>query len=54
MKSKNFKKKLTLNKKTVADLNIDEMADIHGGGDAPRQTIIFVYCSEFCNMSPTC
>ena len=31
MKSKNFKKKLTLNKKTIADLKIDQMKGIHGG-----------------------
>ena len=35
MKSKNFKKKLTLNKKTIADLNILEMKDIYGGMDKP-------------------
>jgi hypothetical protein len=54
MKSKKFQKKLTFNKQTVADLNVDEMAGIHGGGDAPRESIIFEYCSKFCNMSPTC
>ena len=31
MKLKNFKKKLTLNKKTIADLKITEMRRIHGG-----------------------
>lgn len=31
MKTKNFKKKLALNKKTVVNLKIDEMAGIHGG-----------------------
>jgi hypothetical protein len=31
MKSKAFGKKLTLNKKTVADLNIDKMMNVQGG-----------------------
>lgn len=56
MKSKNFKKKLTLNKETVADLNIDEMAGIHGGGDNVRTdtSLIYEYCTVFCYISPTC
>jgi len=32
MKTKNFSKKLTLNKKTVAHLNEGELKNIHGGG----------------------
>ena len=31
MKVKHFSKKLVLNKKTVADLNIDEMNAVQGG-----------------------
>jgi hypothetical protein len=31
MKSKTFSKKLTLNKKTVADLSIDKMKNVLGG-----------------------
>jgi hypothetical protein len=37
MKTKKFQKKLTFNKQTVADLNIDEMADIHGGYKYPPE-----------------
>jgi natural product precursor len=33
MKSKNFNKKLMLNKKTVANLGSNEMRDIQGGAD---------------------
>lgn len=32
MKSKKFEKKLTLRKRTVTDLNSNEMFDINGGG----------------------
>jgi len=31
MKTKRFSKKLTLNKKTVADLKSNEMKEVHGG-----------------------
>jgi len=31
MKAKRFNKKLVLNKKTIADLSIDEMNAAHGG-----------------------
>ena len=34
MKRKNFRKHLTLNKKTIANLNSGEMTVIHGGGDS--------------------
>jgi hypothetical protein len=34
MKSKNFHKHLTLNKKTIANLNNGEMHGVHGGGDS--------------------
>jgi len=36
MKTKKFSKKLTLNKKTVADLNSKEMKDAHGGFADPN------------------
>jgi hypothetical protein len=35
MKSKALRKKLTLNKKTIADLTIGKMLNIHGGMNAP-------------------
>ncbi len=31
MKTKKFSKKLSLNKKTIADLNSNEMKEVHGG-----------------------
>lgn len=34
MKQKKFEKKLNLNKKTITDLNHDEMKGIIGGGDS--------------------
>ena len=36
MKSKKFTKKLNLNKKTIADLNNDEMNKAHGRGPASQ------------------
>ncbi|NIM12029.1 MAG: hypothetical protein GTO45_07915 [Candidatus Aminicenantes bacterium] len=47
MKTKNFKKKLRLNKKTIADFKIAELKGIHGGIDDPRvKTVIHEYCPD--------
>jgi hypothetical protein len=44
MKLKKFEKKLTLNKKTVADLNQSEMNFIYGGS----VTVEFKTCGDNC------
>jgi len=36
MKTKNLKKKLTLNKKTIADFKMTDTRGIHGGFKDPR------------------
>jgi hypothetical protein len=36
MKQRNFSKKLSLNKKTVANLGKEEMTGIHGGDSLPK------------------
>lgn len=50
MKTKSFDRKLTLNKKTIADLNNGEKAGIHGGGIKPDISVIF----EICPTEVTC
>jgi natural product precursor len=50
MKTRTFSKKLTLNKKTIADLNNGDMKSIHGGGDKPDISILF----EICPTDVTC
>jgi natural product precursor len=40
MKTKKYARKLTLNKKTIADLNSSEMKNAHGGAD----TNVISYC----------
>jgi hypothetical protein len=37
MKSKQFNKKMTLNKKTVANLNNGEMREVNGGDICPHK-----------------
>ena len=49
MKTKNFSKKLSLNKKTVADLNNKEMQAIHGG-ETVELTICRTRCVTDCVM----
>jgi len=46
MKTKKIDKKLSLNKKTVADLNGKEMNDAFGGISGPRAcfTIVIITC----------
>ncbi len=38
MKIKKFNKRLSLNKKTIADLNNKEMKNLHGGGPVSELT----------------
>ena len=49
MKSKNFEKKLTLNKKTIVDLSKDEMKDVDGGVDWE-----FTYTCSSCQLEYCC
>ncbi len=56
MKLKKFKKKLNLNKKTIADLNINEMKEINGGLDDPVSRWVSGCCptSGLCTGFPDC
>lgn len=44
MKTKTFSKKLTLNKKTVADLRKKEMGKVHGGHDSSPSCPLATAC----------
>ena len=49
MKSKKFKKTLSLNKKTIVDLNDKEMNDVKGGtNDAPPPPSLYGSAIVFC------
>jgi len=51
MKSKKINKKLSLNKKTISNLEIDEMKVLHGGDD----TVTLVTCMTNCRtVCKTC
>lgn len=54
MKLKKFRKKLNLNKKTIADLNHNAMKEINGGIKYPRSFRISDCCptSGLCTGSP--
>jgi hypothetical protein len=57
MKSKTFGKKLTLNKKTIADLTIGKMRNVHGGKDKPPHYVETYTCggtSCYCTGTPPC
>jgi natural product precursor len=49
MKTKSFEKKLTLNKKTIADLSNGEMKDVYGGIPKP-----FTLTCSSCNPLLCC
>jgi hypothetical protein len=51
MKTKKFVKKLHLNKKTIVDLNNDEMGQLHGGIDKSRR---LSECPSDCIISACC
>ncbi len=44
MKTKKFDKKLVLKKKTVADLNVEEMKAVYGGGRTKITMCIRTQC----------
>jgi natural product precursor len=48
MKTKTFSKKLSLNKKTVADLNNREMQGVHGG--ATEKSVCITRCVTNCDL----
>ncbi len=56
MKIKKLRKKLNLNKKTVADLNIMAMREINGGNDDPNTRYVSCPCptSGLCTGIPVC
>ena len=51
MKTKKFTKKLTLNKRTVSNLNADEMNAVHGGDETNEPTICVYTCNTRCNSN---
>ena len=53
MKSKTFGKKLTLNKNTIADLNMDKMKGVYGGNDPTGVTTGLHWGTSFCCTAPT-
>lgn len=51
MKTKKLNKKLMLNKKTLVNLNAQELFRVHGGGDTETRTcptMCNTYCPERC------
>jgi hypothetical protein len=53
MKSKVSVKKLSLNKKTVADLNSGKMREVYGGEAKTRPVTPPIGCTETCSPCPT-
>lgn len=52
MKTKNFNKKLSLNKKTISNLNYGQMGNVNGGGnDIDRNTSAADPCRVTCDTS---
>ena len=49
MKPKKLKKKLTITKKTIANLNQEELSNAHGGG----RDLLHTY-ERFCSKGDTC
>jgi hypothetical protein len=53
MKTKNFSKKLTLNKKTIASLKGKDMQEVNGGATNPSNNP-YVCCIPNTIMPPLC
>jgi hypothetical protein len=54
MKSKNFSKKLTLNKTTIADLKNDELKVVQGGVPLSTTAVSVATNCCHCHFTPTC
>jgi hypothetical protein len=54
MKSKKFQKKLSLNKKTVADLNPGAMNGVRGGGTVTSVNVVCIPTALVCTVTCTC
>lgn len=57
MKIKKFNKKLSLNKKTIVNLEDRELKNVNGGGDKPPNSIIYeaTACPSLCHtFCPPC
>lgn len=52
MKPKDFNQKLTLNKRTIADLNNGEMDNLRGGGPFTDDDYTCFYITCLCETSP--
>lgn len=52
MKTKKFNKKLSLGKRTVSDLNTNEMLNVNGGGETMTQVCFscVVTCMTLCEI----
>lgn len=48
MRTKSFRKKLNLNKKTIANLGTDKMSRVNGGGEESLSFIPNCYTCETC------
>ncbi len=54
MKAKIFCTKLILNKKTIADLDMDKMKNVHGGDEPPTGVTTGLHWgTSFCCTGPT-
>ncbi len=53
MKQKKFSKKLELNKKTIANLNLKEMKDVYGGIDKSIR-VTACTCRTVCSAPGAC
>ncbi|MCI0470841.1 MAG: class I lanthipeptide [Candidatus Aminicenantes bacterium] len=53
MKNKNFNKKLVLNKKTIIDLNNNEMNKLYGGVETQTPTVCRTRCVTNCDTCPS-
>lgn len=56
MKTKQFEKRLTLNKKTIADLSNEQMNHVKGGcASKPGETSCHTYrCTQLCSLIIIC
>ena len=59
MKPRNFERRLSLNKKTISNLNNGQMGNVNGGGPGPTAfpcefTVHYTYCGTCPTEPPTC
>jgi natural product precursor len=54
MKTRRFNKKLTLNKKTIVNLDRSEMKDLYGGDILSTHIATCSRCVTVCGSDPCC